>query len=538
MSVYPVLEVNSLVGRCKQDLEQFKKEVSLSTDIPVVELVTELLEPQTQPSSSQDRPRHDKLKSKIDELVSKLPQGDYVKVISTQDSNTQQQAWMYRTYLVYQSLIALTLCLSNESLFNEVFNEPTDSTFKFRSDVTKERLVNIKLGIFGSLTPTSDIDIGFQYSGESDGYTPCLAYVVSRFEKLFTIFTGKSCLTFDVESYADMVTIPNTNQETSKQYPDLFYLDSSKLSWDESTKTKLLPIAFNSIVRNAMIAGVKPEDISLTSIFAPFESEISEDVKKLKDDQNVETLLNQSKTTVADFLKLPYEEQVNAYYAKVEAAETLKQTTLANKKTLDDLNTLTPSEIMELMVKIGEALTFRMESYTCSSTVVHVVRLLQAAAKEDVKVATQKLATSVSLSSSSALNAAQNAAQKFTKYPTTSPTELCNLGTKLQTPKCTVGKTGFILSELEQLGYMYRFHKKYCEPCKKKVSKYRIRLDHAKSQDVGKIGGRPKKLVSSIRKKKNKRITKKVVVNKHKKKSACKRRAYNKCKNTKYKPRQ
>jgi hypothetical protein len=191
---------------------------------------------------------------------------------------------------------------------------------------------------------------------------------------------------------------------------------------------------------------------------------------------------------------------------------------------------------MELMVKIGEALTFRMESYTCSSTVVHVVRLLQAAAKEDVKVAAQKLVTSVS--PSSALNAAQNAAQKLltTKYPTTSPTELCNLGTKLQTPKCTVGKTGFILSELEQLGYMYRFHKKYCEPCKKKVSKYRIRLDHAKSQSVVKTGGRPKKVVSSIRKRKNNRTTKKVVT-KHKKVSVCKRRAYNKCKNTKYRPR-
>jgi hypothetical protein len=530
MSVYPVLEVNSLVGRCKQDLEQFKTEVSLATgiDIPVVELVTE--------------PQHDTLKSKIAELVGKMPQGDYVDVISTLDSSAQQQAWMYRTYLVYQILIALTLCLSNEPLFSKVFNDnepPTESKFNFRSfrsDVTeKNRLANIKLGIFGSLTPTSDIDIGFQYSGESDGYTPCLAYVVSRFEKLFTIFTGKSCLTFDVESYADMVTIPNTNQETSKQYPDLFYLDSSKLSWDESTKTKLLPIAFNSIVRNAMIAGVKPEDISLTSIFAPFDSEISEDVKKLKGDQNVETLLNQSKTTVADFLKLPYEEQVNAYYAKVDAAETLKQSTLANKKTLDDLNTLTPSEIMELMVKIGEALTFRMESYTCSSTVVHVVRLLQAAAKEDVKVAAQKLVTSVS--PSSALNAAQKLLTT-TKYPTTSPTELCNLGTKLQTPKCTVGKTGFILSELEQLGYMYRFHKKYCEPCKKKVSKYRIRLDHAKSQSVVKTGGRPKKVVSSIRKRKNKQHTTKKVVTKHKKVSVCKRRAYNKCKNTKYKPRQ
>lgn len=322
-----------------------------------------------------------------------------------------------------------------------------------------------------------------------------------------------------------MITDYNNNIYT---YPDLFYLNSSQLPWNDETKTKLLPIAFNSIVRNAMIAGVKPADISLASIFAPFESEISEDVKNLKDDQNAANLLNQSKTTVEGFLNMTYEEQVNAYYEKVDAAEKLKQATLANKKTLDDLNRLTSSEIMELMVKIGEALTFRMESYTCSSTVVHVVRLLQAAAKEDVKIAAQMLSQP----------SLQNAAQKLltTKYPTTSPTELCNLGTKLQTPKCTVGKTGFILSELEQLGYMYRFHKTYCEPCKKKVSKYRIRLDHAKSQSV-KTGGRPKKLVSSIKKRKNKQRTTKKVVTKHKKVSVCKRRAYNKCKNTKYKPR-
>ena len=71
MSVYPVLEVNSLVGMCKQDLEQFKTEVGLAPniDIPVIDLVTE--------------PQHKPLKSKIDELTSKLPQGDYVVVVPT-----------------------------------------------------------------------------------------------------------------------------------------------------------------------------------------------------------------------------------------------------------------------------------------------------------------------------------------------------------------------------------------------------------------------------------------------------------------------
>jgi hypothetical protein len=150
-------------------------------------------------------------------------------------------------------------------------------------------------------------------------------------------------------------------------------------------------------------------------------------------------------------------------------------TTLHGKTTISELLKLTNEEIINLIVAIGQALTLRMESYTCSPTVVHVVRVLQAEAQ--IKAASAISSPGVA-----------SAVMRFAgKYETTTPSDVCELARKLQTPKCVVGKTGFILSALEQIGYMYRFHKTYCEDgakpdpakCTKKIGKYQNRLVHA-----------------------------------------------------------
>jgi hypothetical protein len=138
--------------------------------------------------------------------------------------------------------------------------------------------------------------------------------------------------------------------------------------------------------------------------------------------------------------------------------------TLNNKHTIEELRQLAAQDIIDLIVAIGQALTLRMESYTCSPTVLHVVRVLQAEAQ---------------IKAASAISSG--------KYETTTPSDVCELDKKLKTPKCVVGKTGFILSALEQIGYMYRFHKTYCEggahpdpaKCTKKIGKYKNRLVHA-----------------------------------------------------------
>jgi hypothetical protein len=476
MSVYPVLESKSLNDRCSRDIEQFLREQDIQDNPVVKDLLL------TSDSSS-----FDDFTSKIDELNPKF-HGDanYVYIISTLSPSEQQKNWILRTYLVYQLLIILTLSLSNSVLYEAIFTKARSIgsteifTLAFRDDVPS-RLSDIKLGIFGSLTPTSDIDIGFSGLSE-EGYKPCLAYVVSRFELLFKIFTGKSCLDYDIESYADMITVPNPDESSKTEYPDLFYIDSSKLDWnDAQTKRELLPIAFNSIVRNAMIAEI-PDSITLSEVLSQFRENTRDVVLNLKDDPVAVEAFETSKTTIRTFLNMTYEQQIQAYYDKVVVAENLKVETLTGKNTIDALNTLTDLQIISLMKAIGDALTLRMESYTCSPTVLHVVRALQAEAQKIAQQATNRFLETIKPSST--VNGSNNIPGK---YITTTPAELCNITTKLQTAKCVIGVTGFILSALEQLGYMYRFHKVYClggshpddTKCKKKIDKYQIRLMHA-----------------------------------------------------------
>ena len=107
--------------------------------------------------------------------------------------------------------------------YNEIYEDT--QLFPYRSDITTDELKNFKMGIFGSITPTSDIDIGVQYSGNGLE-KPGLSYIVSRFENLFVSLTGKETgsLAYDIETYADMMTLPNPGEDKEK-YPDYFYSD-------------------------------------------------------------------------------------------------------------------------------------------------------------------------------------------------------------------------------------------------------------------------------------------------------------------------
>jgi hypothetical protein len=483
MSVYPVLDPVSLAARCQKDIAQFMSEQGIAENPYLQEYLQEL---STAFSSKEE------IQTKINELKPKFEMdGDpnYVdKISDVKDTTKKQQLWIARTYLVYQLLIVLTLSLQNKELYDAIFlSYSTDDAVAmfvllFRAEVNAF-LRDIKLGIFGSLTPTSDIDIGFQYSGLSAEYIPCLAYIVSRFEMLFLIFTGKRCLDFDVESYADMITVPNTDPDPQGAFPDLFYLDTGKLTWDDETKTKLLPIVFNSIVRNAKIgvglrAQIRLDDVvdtvntaaaaaAAAAVPAAVNFDIGHEIISLKTDAIAIDAFQQSNTTISEFLGKSYNKQIQAYYDAVVAAETLKVSKLVEMTTIDQLRQLTPQDIIDLIVVIGKALTLRIESYTCSPTVIHVVRMLQADA--------QKIAAEAVL-------------LLERKYITSAPKEICSLTVRdLGVARCVVGKTGFILSALEQIGYMYRFHKTYCEgglhfdhaKCKTKFEKYKIRLDHA-----------------------------------------------------------
>jgi hypothetical protein len=311
--------------------------------------------------------------------------------------------------------------------------------------VVKE-LESFKMGIFGSLTPTSDIDLGIQYSGETL-QRPALAYIVAAFESLFFIFTGKSSLAFDIETYADMMTIPNPNTSSSTTNPDMFYLNSSNFT--EMHFLKMLPYAYNSIARNILLAYDKklPNSSSEFQVISIYTQPIID--PRIRGDLSQPELLDQAIQRMHAFLKLQVQDARKAYYEKVEAAEASKMKLVKDDKLHDT------DRICETMTLIGEALGYRMESYICAPTVIHVVRILQASKNS------------------------------LLKYNTNQPMQLCQGEVQYLDPFCSIGYYGFLLSMMEQIGYLHRFDVTYCrgahsdaEKCKKKKDKYKARYDN------------------------------------------------------------
>jgi hypothetical protein len=477
--VYPVFNINSIKNRCIDDIARFLHQNNKETDNTNVHLII-------QKDEMNSKQKMESIIANILEIMNNkwgLSGKSYVHEISHIDIEKQNQLWIARTYLFYQLLIFATVSFSSKVLYDSLYSDVVE--FSYREDIVTE-LENFKMGIFGSITPTSDIDIGIQYSGTKLSI-PGLAYIVSRFENLFIIFTGKSSLDFDIETYADMMTIPNPDI-SDLSHPDYFYLDSSKFT--ETEFKRMLQCAGNSIVRNALLAY---NDINET---ADLESitfkRVIDSVPELENlfnniDTNIKNLLlepewfDDSKQEVSAFLSKNYDDGRKEYYKQVNIAETLKF-----EKIKQGLTNLTPTDVCDIMIQIGEALTYRMESYTCSPTVIHVVRILQAS-KEDAE-----------------------------KYITLEPKTYCNGNIINLDPFCTIGYFGYILSILEQIGYMYRFQITYCQEtkptydsvkCIKKKKKYNDRYKNAVIYLKKTMGG--KKRRQSIKRKYSKRHYKK-----------------------------
>lgn len=405
--MYPSFTVESIQQRCTHDITHFVTEFNLTMQIDPLGVT---------PTSAKKRITH------VLKELKRLGIHSYVHDIKK--SHDHHTAWILRTQLFYQLLLFATLTFQNKSLYDKTYKDRP-----FRSDVPP-MLSYFKMGIFGSMTPTSDIDVGVHYSGPP--IKPALSYIVSRFETLFLICTGKPSIDFDIETYADMMTIPNPIPD--HLHPDYFYLDTT--GFTEVEYKRMLPIAANSILRNAyFISPDTVNTVTMADILKPFKLPYMPD------------FLDVSRKTVFDFMNGSYEEGRQMYYKKVEIAERIQQEKLRGP--------MTPSDICDIMVAIGDALTYRYESYTCSPTVIHVVRILQAAR------------------------------EKAEKYRTLVPKTYCKGDIVHLDPFCTIGKYGYALSMLEQLGYLYRFYKIYCmgdhpEYCKKKVDKYWKRYKDAK----------------------------------------------------------
>jgi hypothetical protein len=448
--VYPVFSVESIAERCKKDIDDFLKQEGMTDYKPRFELIV------TPFASKADL--EVAIKPVKEFIETNLP-STYVQSISkVEDLSLQRELWIARTYLFYQLMIFVVAILGNSQLYTDVFGEPDNKTvFPFREIVT----ANYQMGIFGSKTPTSDIDVGVQYIGTSQTEAPGLAYMISAFENVFLRFTGKSSLDFDIESYADMYLYKGDDGA------DYFYLDMGNFTIDDFKR--ILPVAGQSIARNVFI-----DHGPIAKTFQQVNNTVREALKgsttnygdclaTIEDPEIVKALNNpdwfrDSMNKMEAFLKMSYDEQRALYYATVQKGETLK---FEKAPTFSEAQNLDNKTVCDLIIAFGDALSYRMESYTASPTITHVVRILQAD-----KVAAEK-------------------------YATKSPIELCNGVPRGTDPYCAIGKYGFIISILEQIGYMYRFYHHYCveenyrEKCEKKIKKYGDRYKNAFSSFLG-----------------------------------------------------
>jgi hypothetical protein len=509
---YPFFDINSIKERCNDDIKKFKAIPEYNTTFDS----TNKLNTNAVTTSAELKTIIGGLIREFESLIgpTKLKDFDYPHDIGKKDTETQKKLWILRTYLFYQLLIFATLIMSNKVLFDDVYKDKSPKR-TFRVDITPAELKNYKMGIFGSLTPTSDIDIGIQYSGENAGLN-ALSYIVSIFEDMFLFFLEKNSLSLDIETYADMMTIPNPDTTTNKISPDLFYLDTSYFTIDHLKK--MLPYAGASILRNHITAKTdlgttqdkvpgEIDSFQFNSIFeikpiadgSATEATASKDIKiYLKTDTGNDLSLNQAlddtawqneaKTLTKDYMSRSYNDAREIYYKLVEDAEKSTQearTTYKEKKTNVDTN-----KICDIMQKIGKALIYRAESYTCAPTVMHVVRVLQANKDQPEK------------------------------YKTTTPDYCKTKG--LTEPLCDIGKYGYVISMLEQIGYINRFKITYClstghldeAKCAKKLKKYKERYDNAitiynTKKTFPVTGGKRKRRTKKDLRKKKKRTIKK-----------------------------
>jgi len=372
---------------------------------------------------------------------------EYSREIKKIPEKTAVKLFVLRHLIFYQILIFVRLIVLNENDFNKYFTRYTDNDFKFNSNYNESEFDYFKLGIWGSVNVSSDIDIGFQYAKINDRKQGILAYIIEIFEQSFLHFTGRNTLTFDIEGYADLMYMDAN--------PTIFYCNSSDFEWtDLVNSTDSTPSLLSSIVcsmiRNYVQAKIDKYhpafDIrrfkSNAEISQDDINKINEDIysfkfndvitslqkfkKDFNPDENIKKLI-ENKTinidTVKEYLENIYNEGRKMYYTKVRLAENF----LAQQSSalLGSTETLPKKNIrLQMMRLIACALNYRAESYVSPSTVTHIVRVLQANYTSSGK---------------------------------------CNSGTfPKQDPTCVLGKMGYFMSMLEQMGYIYRFDITYC----------------------------------------------------------------------------
>ena len=436
--MYPSFDVNSIVCRCAQDVIQFKNLNGNVSHESSIHLNYNF-------ETKQDMKHLSKtIQRELNILSGKKKYIHLHDLHSIENEGIRKQIWIIRTFLFYQVLLFTTKLLSNRRLFQSVLSRRT-----FRPEVTSE-LANFKMGIFGSMTPTSDIDLGIQYLGTNSGLC-ALSYIISTIEDVFVLFFGNSSLHYDIEVYADVFTLPDMNGEP------IFYLDTSHFVKEDIQD--LLPYAGASIVRNYVTAyiDIHNNDKSIVSkVVNEFTMEkylsIQPSIVEVLSDTD---WIDQGKRMVEEFMTKSYDQARAEYYKLIDHAETIlteirqRLNHLSKPVLKQTLSEPLPKDLIKTMYKAAaHALVYRAEGYVCASTIMHVVKTLQEHPLEVQK--------------------------RHNPWPR------CMYPTRIA--ECGIGPWGYLLSMLEQQGYLFRYEIEYChfnlnkEKCTQKRKKYMFRF--------------------------------------------------------------
>ena len=451
------------------------------------------------------------LRRKLEALDINYARFDYQTNVKTVKNSGD--LFLVREEIFYQLILCMHEILGNQGLYEALYAGQTKTKYTALPFINLNGVLDkFALGIFGSITATSDIDVGFQYSG-LDNTTCALHYVLKLFEDMFLILLGKRSLDFDIEGYATMVTIPRNVQpqvDENNNVLEDFFLDTRPFELKQFLE--IVPYAYASIYRN-MLEVMDPIAIYLHGN----ENKIS-DVVRLKcleifneyykakpaiyDDltrmfELMKSILNDTNVTRRQSVRIAQStrgtstythnqaiiigvEKVNEYwYANVKTGYQLKDydsrrtlyyekvfecETLINTKKLA-LFAKEPIDkefVVAVIQKNGASLICRAESHICAPTITHVVRIMQG------------------LSNDVGKKTANIQCRNDNK-------DKANVSSS---PFCTLGFYGYVIALMEQIGFVWRWtnsgycgvsktdnHKEDDAQCDKKINKYATRLN-------------------------------------------------------------
>lgn len=325
----------------------------------------------------------------------------------------------------------------------------------------------ISLGIFGSESLTSDIDIGVFYKENItiNKNTIKLSEIVKSFESIF-VKQNYTSIDLDTEMYANYSVrnvrpflktddagynkmMPYVVAGMMKNYFQSLF-DSHNSICDTRRKIKLL----HNKDCNTFIIKKKLNNITLSNIMdIPNKSLLShKDYNFIKEE--VTKYIKESKKIISEYINHSYKSGCKKYY------DTLDK--IHHEYIKKDINN------SELNKYISHALVYRAESYQCSPTIYHVVYGIQASSNKNEKKKIHNL----------------------------------------------INHSGYILSMMEQIGYLSRFYNEY------KKTKNKV-LFHKKKNKY------EKRLIDAIDKKS---LFKKQTIYKSKKHKRSKKHKWNKTK--------